>query len=315
MLLLYKSIERGKSMREINLLYLQLIDIELFLLVAKYESFTKAGQILFMTQSRVSKRINLLEQELGLQLFIRNKRKVILTPAGRVLQKKFDAVYEDMLDAIEEAHNTQLGVSGQLKLGFLEWGNMDFITSIKNFIKENPEISIEITRYTFQELRECLLTNKIDIAFTTSYDATSFLNNSFEWKTLIETELVVCMNKENLLASRTDISIDDLKKEHILMLYSKDCPGYCEYVNSLFAQNDIHPLISHYAHNGGDHIGNLLLNEGVLFASKNFLGNSWADQIAQVPIREKKVEILALWKKDNSNHVIKQFLESPYFLF
>ena len=75
-------------MRDINLFNLQLMDLELFLNVARYGSFTKAGERMFMTQSRVSKRIDLMENELGLQLFIRNKRKVILTPAGRVLEQR-----------------------------------------------------------------------------------------------------------------------------------------------------------------------------------------------------------------------------------
>ena len=70
-------------MREINLYNIQLMDLELFLTVAKYASFTKAGEKLFVTQSWVSKRIHLMEDELGLSLFIRNKREVTLTPAGR----------------------------------------------------------------------------------------------------------------------------------------------------------------------------------------------------------------------------------------
>lgn len=300
-------------MRKVNLFNLKLVDIELFLEVAKYGSFTKAGQALFMTQSRVSKRISLMEQELGLMLFIRNKRKVILTPAGRILQKNFTNIYEDILVSIEEAYNTQCGLSGQLKLGFLEWGNLNFMLSVKNFMAANPEIFLEITRYSFWELRENLLTNKIDIAFTTSYEATSFLNSGFECAKLSETALVACINRRNPLASRTSISISDLKKENILMLYPNDSPGYCEYVNSLFAQNSIHPLISHYAHNGGDHIGNLLLNEGILLASKNFLADSWAEQIAQVPVKDNHIDIIAIWKKDNPNHIIKQFMENLHF--
>lgn len=69
-------------MREINLYNISVLDLELFMNVAKYGSFTKAGEKLFMTQSVVSKRISQIENELGLSLFIRNKRQVVLTPAG-----------------------------------------------------------------------------------------------------------------------------------------------------------------------------------------------------------------------------------------
>ena len=106
-------------MREINIYNLQLMDFELFLNVAKYESFTKAGERMFMTQSRVSKRISIMEDELGLRLFIRNKRKVVLTPAGRILARRLRNISDDILNAIQEAHVAQTGMSGQLKLGFL----------------------------------------------------------------------------------------------------------------------------------------------------------------------------------------------------
>lgn len=84
-------------MREINIYNLQLMDFELFLNVAKYESFTKAGERMFMTQSRVSKRISIMEDELGLRLFIRNKRKVVLTPAGRILARRLRNISDDIL--------------------------------------------------------------------------------------------------------------------------------------------------------------------------------------------------------------------------
>ena len=70
-------------MQEFNLNNLQLLDIELFLAVAQCGSFTKAGEKLFVTQSWVSKRMNLMERELGLMLFLRAKRGVILPPARR----------------------------------------------------------------------------------------------------------------------------------------------------------------------------------------------------------------------------------------
>ena len=54
----------------------KLSDIELFLNVAKYGSFTKAGEKMFMTQSWVSKRISQIERELDLRLFLRNKRSL-----------------------------------------------------------------------------------------------------------------------------------------------------------------------------------------------------------------------------------------------
>ena len=99
-------------MREIELYNIQLMDLELFLSIAKYGNFTKAGEKMHMTQSWVSKRINLLETELGLPLFIRNKRSLTLTPAGKILVERLTHITDDIRDALQEAHNAQKGTSG-----------------------------------------------------------------------------------------------------------------------------------------------------------------------------------------------------------
>ena len=65
-------------MKDIDLYSLQMSDIALFLNVARYGSFTKAGEKMFVSQSWVSKRIAQMEKELELILFIRNRREVIL---------------------------------------------------------------------------------------------------------------------------------------------------------------------------------------------------------------------------------------------
>ena len=134
-------------MREINLYNISVLDLELFMNVAKYGSFTKAGEKLFMTQSVVSKRISQIENELGLSLFIRNKRQVVLTPAGRVLEERIGNVLDDILDAIQAAHVAQTGASGYLCIGYLEWGDLTFIDGLRKFIKDNPQFSISMYRF------------------------------------------------------------------------------------------------------------------------------------------------------------------------
>ena len=84
-------------MRDIHINNIQIQDLELFLTAAKYGSFTKTGEIMFLSQSWVSKRISFMERELGLQLFVRNNRKLTLTPAGRILAFRLEAVTDYIL--------------------------------------------------------------------------------------------------------------------------------------------------------------------------------------------------------------------------
>lgn len=67
--------------------------LETFIVVADMGSFNKAARVLYITPSAVTKQINLLENDLGLQLFNRTHRGLTLTEAGKSLYK--DAKYMD----------------------------------------------------------------------------------------------------------------------------------------------------------------------------------------------------------------------------
>ncbi len=295
-------------MRDINLYNLQLMDLELFLYVAKYGSFTKAGDRMFMTQSRVSKRIDLMEQELGLQLFIRNKRKVVLTPAGRVLEQRFSKVTDDIFSAIQEAHTTQMGMSGYLKLGFLEWSTIIFMDALEKFTVENPQISVDIFRNDFKALRNHLFNNQMDLIFTMSYDTSAFNEKEYSFLPLTKTCMAAYINRKNPLSQKKSLCIKDLQAEYLLMLDQKSSPGYCSYIMKLFNDEQIHPLISHYSHSGGEHIGNVLMNKGILLASDFFMTDNWGGQIVKVPLEHTEVHVTGIWKTENTNPALKQWL-------
>lgn len=87
-----------------------------FLAVASQQSFSLAAESLFLTQSAVSKRISLLEQQLGTPLFDRHNRSVSLTEAGHQLLPKAKRILELMSDTELELANLSGKVHGTLSL-------------------------------------------------------------------------------------------------------------------------------------------------------------------------------------------------------
>lgn len=296
-------------MREINLLNIQLSDLELFLTVAEYGSFTKAGEKVFMTQSWVSKRINLIETELGLSLFFRNKREVTLTPAGRVLKRRLEGITGDIRNAVSAAHVAQTGATGSLCLGFLEWGTLVFMEQLEAFIEANPQISVELYRQPFHELRMNLSMNRMDLVFTTSYASDEMSTSEYNILQVRQVPLVAYMHKNHPLAGKKQLEVEALRAEPLLMVDEQSSPGYCDYIRRLFLERDIRPLIAQYAHDGGAHIGNILLNKGVLLASQYFLENSWEEQIARPLVAGASLHVTAMWKKQSTNPVLMKFLQ------
>ena len=297
-------------MKDFNLFNVQISDLELFLNVAKYGSFTKAGEKLFMSQSWVSKRISQMETELGLVLFLRNKREVTLTPAGKVLNSRLQSVTATILDAIQAAHAVQSGASGFLRIGYLEWGTIVFLDRLEQFMQDNPQLSVEVYREQFSELRSDLSSGRMDLIFTTSYDSDQLSGGDFVMARVKKIPLMAYMHRSHRLAGRSEISIDELRAEPILMVDQKSSSGYSSYIRGLFAQKSIIPNIAQYASSGGAHIGSILLNRGVLLASQYFLENSWEDMIARVPILGAELYVVAIWRKENQNPMLIKFIDS-----
>src|SRR6202012_1842307 len=104
-----------------------LYGLHLFQLVAETGSFTKAGQRAGLTQSAMTRQIHGIEQRLGVALFERTTRKVILTPAGKLLQNKSGAIVTATREALHHLQQEfklaprvlRVGVARSIGLAYL----------------------------------------------------------------------------------------------------------------------------------------------------------------------------------------------------
>lgn len=91
--------------------------LQAFIAVAEQQSFSRASETLFITQSAISKRIAALEDELGLPLFNRVNRQISLTEAGKQLLPKAQELIDQTEDMRRFATNLVSDISGDLKIG------------------------------------------------------------------------------------------------------------------------------------------------------------------------------------------------------
>ena len=203
----------------------------------------------------------------------------------------------------------QTGASGYLRIGYLEWGSVVFLDHIQRFIEVNPHFSVEIYRQRFADLRADISIGRMDIIFTVSYDCDQFNSTDYCLMNVRRVPVLAYMNRQHRLANRESITMEDLRPEPMLMVDQKSSSGYGAFVRNLFIKHKIRPIIAQYAHDGGEHIGSILINKGILLASGNFLGDSWSEEIARVPIEGEYIHITAVWRRQNSNLVLMQFLK------
>lgn len=95
---------------------LELDHIRIFLAVAEQRSFVAAARQLSMTAPTVTRAINALEQELGIQLLLRTTRHVSLTSAGAVYAARIAPLLDDFQQATEELRRQHGDVAGQIRI-------------------------------------------------------------------------------------------------------------------------------------------------------------------------------------------------------
>jgi DNA-binding transcriptional LysR family regulator len=136
--------------------------------VAKYKNFSRAAEEVNVGQSGLSQQIAKLEFELGIKLFDRSSRTVLLTPAGA----EFVEYAREILTKIETAKQHMDAYAGLIK-GDLSIGTItslpkiDFGSLISSFHEKYSGLSLNIIQEGSIKLIELLRTGQIDVAFLT----------------------------------------------------------------------------------------------------------------------------------------------------
>ena len=120
--------------------------LDVFLAVAREGSLRAAAKALGLGPPAVSHRLKALEQELGIDLFIRTTRSVELTEAGRVLLDRAGPAVTELADAIEEAKDVGGSRKGTLRLT-VPWSAYRIVIApvLAAFREAHPDIRLEFS--------------------------------------------------------------------------------------------------------------------------------------------------------------------------
>src|SRR5262245_38792554 len=119
--------------------------IRAFLAIAELGSFTRAASKLFVSQPALTVQIRQLEDSVGVRLFDRNKRLVVLTPAGRSLIKPFEQLIADLDLVMKMGHDLAGLRRGTVTVATLPTLGAGLIpTAVQKFANNHPNITVRI---------------------------------------------------------------------------------------------------------------------------------------------------------------------------
>lgn len=295
-------------MKPIDLSGLNFGQIQAFLAVASSGSFTKAAEILHLTQPVVSKRIAALENQLNFQLFIRWKRTVKLTPAGKILYNAWENLTDQIIEPINRANIFQMGYANHLTVAYCSSAYPYQIGEM--FQQEHPNVSLSFLRAQFPEIQSKLLSGEVDVAFYGTFAERDFSHEPFRYEVLKRFPLVAVMLPSNPLAQKKEASVFDLRGQDFIMLSPLVAPAWLSFMTELCVRNRFTPQVSLYVEDTASLAMNLRNDHSVFFTDRycTVLDTSCVN-LAVVDLPEAVAGAMVVWNEERENDTIRMFVK------
>ncbi len=208
----------------------------IFYTVANTGNISKAAKELYISQPAISKSIQKLEESVGCKLFSRSSRGVVLTDEGKLLYEHVSEAFETLTMGEEKLKRSiELGV-GHLKIGVSSTlCKYLLLPYLKEFIRQNPHISISISCQSTNDTLKLLEDNKIDIGLIGKPE--NMKNIHFDFLEEIEDIFVAAKDYLRNLKAR-GIQKDHILQSSTLMLLDKNNMTR-QYIDDYLQENQI----------------------------------------------------------------------------
>lgn len=208
----------------------------IFYTVANTGNISKAAKELYISQPAISKSIQKLEESVGCKLFSRSSRGVVLTDEGKLFYEHVSEAFETLTMGEEKLKRSiELGV-GHLKIGVSSTlCKYLLLPYLKEFIRQNPHISISISCQSTNDTLKLLEDNKIDIGLIGKPE--NLKNIHFDFLEEIEDIFVAAKDYLRNLKAR-GIQKDHILQSSTLMLLDKNNMTR-QYIDDYLQENQI----------------------------------------------------------------------------
>jgi DNA-binding transcriptional LysR family regulator len=206
-------------------------ELQVFLMVAKEGSFSRAAERLYRTQPAISLGIRKLEDSLGQPLFVRGSRPVRLTDAG-VLLKEYAERLLNLRDEVKKGLSELEGLKrGELSLGVNESSIHALLPALSKFREMHPGVQVRVHRMFSRDIPHEVLNYRLDVG------AISFVprDTQLQATEILKDELTLVVPLKHALAKRREVDVEDLGNETFIG-HIVESP-YRRRVIELFARN------------------------------------------------------------------------------
>ena len=221
---------------------LDLYKLEIFLRVVREGSFSRAAERLLMTQPAVSQHIQDLENQLGVPLFVRERRGVSLTTEGETLREYAVRILQLMAEAENAVTDVRKLASGQLLLGATPGASIYLLPDyIQGFRAQYPQLSMTLQTGITAKIVEELRAGQIEMGFIEG-ELDAVTSAQLGLHPLEEVEQHVVVGPKHPWWTRQRISLPELDRQPFIMRQPSSQTRI--WLEGALAANNIQPKIS-----------------------------------------------------------------------
>jgi len=194
---------------------MEIRQLKAFLAIAEAKTFTAGARRVNVTQAAISMQIKQLEDEVGLQLFTRTPRRVILTEAGEYLLERARKILREHDNALAEIAELAGAEHGRLRVGSAsaEFATQQLPHILQSIREKYPNAELAVTAGTSEKLVDKIMHGEIDIAFV----SLPVENSSITTELLFSDEIVAIAHPTHTNANERYISAAALAGEKLIL--------------------------------------------------------------------------------------------------
>ena len=276
---------------------MNLRNLEYFLAVVDENSFTKAADRLYISQSTLSKAVSALEEEWQVPLLYRNKKDFQLTPEGQLfyqyakeLLATYDQKTKKLINALEKLKK-QITIALPPSTGI-----MIFSDIFTNFYLEHPAITIRTSELTSLQLIDQVADGSLDLGVVVE----PFSDSRFAEKLILDSEAVLIVPLDHPWSEREEIAFKELESSDLLMV----SPEYMYYNRVLehFQSAGIKPHITFTSYQWELLLGMVEKGRGVSILPLPLIEKTFTGRVHTIRLKDPSFSwgLSLIWRKDQA---------------
>jgi DNA-binding transcriptional LysR family regulator len=224
---------------------MELRQIRSFLSVAETLHFGRTAELIHLSQPALSLQIRALEEEVGVRLFERNRRKTTLTAAGFAFRDDAAAALSQLEQAIRRARLAASGKLGLLRIGFVSTAGSEIVPNIvRQFKESNPDVEFSLRNILTAEQVEMLETGSLDIGFLRLPIGQ---HSALDVVTVHREPLVLVVPSSHKLAKRKRVRLREVAGQDFVIYERTYAPGFHDSIVGILRDAGIVPNVSQTA--------------------------------------------------------------------